>query len=162
MSGNKKKLLWLTVITAAATFTALLLVSASTGAFGPSVNVPANIPLPAPPAVAEKTAPTSLPQSNLADERLEAELVVVGPNGFEPAEITRPAGQFLLMIDNRSGLDQVQVRVESVTGRERLYDVGLSRKDFTWNTSLRLPPGEYLLTEASHPDWACRLTLTTD
>ena len=157
MSANRKKLLWPAVIAVAAIFTALLLVSASTGA--PTLP---NITPPAPDVIAENPAHVPQQQTNSAEERLEAELVVVGPNGFEPAEITRPAGQFLLIVDNRSGLEQVQVRVERVTGRERLHDVGLSKEEFTWNTLLRLPPGDYVLTEASHPDWVCRLTLTND
>ena len=162
MSANRKKLLWPAVIAASAIFTALVLVSATTGAFGPSANVPPNIPPPASDALAGKSAPASPAQINSAEERLEAELVVVGARGFEPAEITRPARPFLLLVDNRSGLEQVQVRVERVAGRERLHDVGLSRKNYSWNTLLRLPPGEYVLTEAGHPNWVCRLTLTTD
>ena len=157
MSANRKKLLWPAVIAAVAISTALLLVSASTV----STSFP-NIAPPAPAAVVEKPAPVSLQQTSSAEERLEGELVVVGPNGFEPAEITRPAGSFLLIVDNRSGLEQVRVRVERVTGRERLHDVPLSRKEYSWNTLLRLPPGDYVLTEAGHPDWVCRLTLTTN
>lgn len=155
MSANRKKLLWPAVIVVTAIFTALLLVSASTGATdSPNIS-------PTSAAVAEKPAPASPPQTSSAEERLEGELVVVGVRGFEPAEITRPAGPFLLIVDNRTGLDEVQVRVERVAGRERLYDVGLSRKDYSWNTLLRLPPGDYILTEAGHPDWVCRLTLTS-
>jgi hypothetical protein len=162
MSANRKKLLWPAVIAAAATFTTLLLVSASTGAFGLSANFPPIISLPTSDALAEKSASASPASINSADERLEGELVVVEARGFEPAEITRPAGPFLLIVDNRSGLEQVQVRVERVTGRERLYDIPLSRKDYSWNSLLRLPPGEYVLTVAGHPEWVCRLTLTAD
>ena len=153
MSGNRKKLLWAAAAAVAAIFTALLLVSANTESIGPSAAVAPNAPPPAPAAVPEKAAP---------GDRLEAELVAVGPRGFEPPAITRPAREFLLIVDNRTGLDRIQVRVERVTGRERLYDVALTKKEFTWNTLLRLPPGDYVLTEAGHPDWVCRLTLTTD
>jgi len=37
---------------------------------------------------------------------VQAELITVTPTGFEPSELTRPKGRFLLAIDNQSGLDE--------------------------------------------------------
>src|SRR6266508_4488481 len=38
--------------------------------------------------------------------RIESELITITPRGFEPKEITRPTGEFLLVINNRSGLEE--------------------------------------------------------
>jgi hypothetical protein len=53
---------------------------------------------------------------------IEAELVTVTPHGFEPQEITRPPGPFLLMLDNHSGLRQVNLHLSREAGA-RLREV---------------------------------------
>ena len=103
--------------------------------------------------------PTAL-QNETRDDGIEAEIVTVRPTGFEPAAITRPQGEFLLVINNRSGLEEVKWRLDRETGgnlREvRIRDGKLRSGDFE-----DLPPGRYVLTEANHPDWICSLTITS-
>ena len=53
------------------------------------------------------TAGGVMAQGQSPQTPLQAELITVTPAGFEPAEITRPQGRFLLAIDNRSGLDEI-------------------------------------------------------
>ncbi len=91
-------------------------------------------------------------------ERLEVEPVTVSPDGIEPAEITRPRGRFVLAVENRSGLEEVSLRLEAEAGA-RLREAGLSRRRLNWTDVLDLPPGRYLLTEANHGTWACRITV---
>src|SRR5258705_7861593 len=43
-------------------------------------------------------------------DRLDAELITLQPSGFEPSEITSPRGAFLLAVDNRSGLEEIELR----------------------------------------------------
>jgi len=90
---------------------------------------------------------------------MEAELVTVTPHGFEPREITRPQGAFLLLIDNRSGLGQVNLHLSREAGAQ-LLDVPVPREQPNWSEVIALPPGRYVLTEADHPRWLCRLTIT--
>jgi hypothetical protein len=98
-------------------------------------------------------------QSQAASPRLEAELVVLGPNGFEPVSVTRPAGQFLLAVDNRSGIGDASLRLDREAG-ERLREVRVPKATPDWNTVVDLTPGTYVLTEADHPSWSCRITIT--
>jgi hypothetical protein len=109
-------------------------------------------------AVAEATG-AAAPQ---AADKVEVERVTVRQSGCEPAEITRPAGPFLLAVNDRTGLEGVLLRLASVEGR-RQQEVRLpadtrGRRD--WRRVVNLPPGAYLLTLADHPDSACRINIT--
>jgi hypothetical protein len=92
-------------------------------------------------------------------ERVEAEIVTLRPHGFEPKEIKRPAGHFLLSVDTRSGLKEVTWQLDRVAG-SRLREVRVSRNKLDWRELVDLTPGTYKLTEASHPNWVCTITLT--
>lgn len=93
-----------------------------------------------------------------AGRAVETELIALRPTGFEPAEITRPAGEFILMVENRTG-GSVSLRFSRATG-ERLHEVRASREEPDWNELEDLAPGRYLLAEADHPEWSCRVTVT--
>jgi hypothetical protein len=94
-----------------------------------------------------------------ASDRLEAELVTIKPSGFEPAEITRPQGSVLLAIYNRSGLEEVNLRLEVESG-PRLREVRVPRKRLDFKEIVDLHPGRYRLTELNHPEWNCTITVT--
>jgi hypothetical protein len=115
-------------------------------------NASSNVSIPGPVA----SAPPA-PQIS-AGGRAEAELVKLTSKGFEPAEITRPAGKFLLGVTNRTGLPELSLRLihesrRSVDGKRLGHEMG-------WHRVLDLPAGNYVLREASHPDWVCRVTIT--
>jgi hypothetical protein len=110
------------------------------------------------PAPAISPPPAASPQK--ADgERLEAEIITLHPTGFDPAGIERPRGRFLLGLDNRSGLDDIELQFTR-EGGGRMQVLGARRKRSSWREVVNLPPGRYLLTEASHPDWECAITIT--
>jgi hypothetical protein len=90
---------------------------------------------------------------------VEAESITLLPRGFEPSQITRPEGMFLIAVDNRSGLDDVTFRLDREAGG-RLREAPVSRKKAAWRDLVDLTPGTYLLTEASHPAWHCRIVIT--
>jgi hypothetical protein len=79
--------------------------------------------------------------------------------GFEPAQIARPPGRFLLAVDNRTGLGEVEFRLEREHGA-RLREVHVNRRGRGWREPVSLPPGTYRLTEATHPEWVCLVTIT--
>ena len=85
-------------------------------------------------------------------------LLTIRPTGFDPREINRAPGAFLLAVDNRSGNDAVTLHL-SREGGVRLRDVPLTRGHLKWREKINLPPGEYSLTEENHPDWSCRITI---
>jgi hypothetical protein len=91
--------------------------------------------------------------------RVESELITLRHDGFQPKEITRPQGRFFLAIDNRSGLEEVTLRLDHETGN-RVKETKVLKEKPKWRGLLDLPPGHYLVTEADHPDWVCRLTIT--
>lgn len=98
-------------------------------------------------------------QSPRAIANIEAELVTVHPYGFEPAEIKRPMGEFLLVVNDQSGLTGSSLRLNRVTG-STVRAVSARREEPDWSDLVDLEPGVYLLTEINHPLWACRITIT--
>ena len=87
------------------------------------------------------------------------EVLTLTPNGFEPGEISRPRGPFILRVANRTGLAELDLRLSrEAGGAERPIRVRRSRPDR--NEELDLEPGRYVLSEAGRPDWACRITIT--
>ena len=108
-------------------------------------------------AASERVAP---PQAaTIASAQLATERITIHPNGFDPEEITRPAGEVMIAIDNRSGLEEVRLRLDR-EGGERLVDESVSRRKLDWRKRVNLTPGQYRLTEANHPDWQCLITIT--
>jgi len=102
---------------------------------------------------------TTAAQGNPAQVRIEVERITIRPRGFEPTEITRPAGHFILAVNNRSGLEEVALRLDRVAG-SRLREVRVPRTKLDWRSLVDLTPGRYVLTEANHPDWICHITIT--
>lgn len=93
-----------------------------------------------------------------APDRMEVERIKIGPGGFEPDEITRPAGPFLLALDNSDVLGEAALSLVSTRG-SKLKDEKLSRGNGKWRQVLNLQPGEYILTDAKRPGKACRITI---
>lgn len=93
------------------------------------------------------------------DERVEVEVITATPFGFEPAEVTRTRGRFILAVQNNSGAAELSLRLDRVQG-ERLREVRMETGRQRSHQDLTLPPGEYVLAEAGNPDRSCRITLT--
>ena len=90
---------------------------------------------------------------------IQAELITVTPTGFEPSELTRPKGRFLLAIDNQSGLDEVEFYFERETSGR--VNVPLSRRGkIAWREIVDLTPGTYILGATNDESWRCRITIT--
>ncbi len=158
MSKKKTIISWALVILAIA---AVAFVEARTRSPLPK---PTNAP-PERSAVEEKPAvkirakaPVS-PQGNSAQLRIESALITLRTFGFEPNDITRPAGRLLLIVDNRSGSPEMLLRIDRVAGA-RLREVRIPHKILDWYDILDMTPGQYVLSEANHPDWICHITIT--
>lgn len=90
---------------------------------------------------------------------IQAELITVTPTGFEPSELTRPKGRFLLAIDNQSGLDEVEFYFERENAGR--VNVLLSRRGkIAWREIVDLTPGTYILRATNDESWRCRITIT--
>jgi len=89
---------------------------------------------------------------------LETELVAVTNRGFEPTAITRSQGEFILMIENPNR-QELNFSLSRESGA-RLHEIRASQEEPNWNEIQDLPPGRYVLTEQSHPEWMCLITIT--
>lgn len=98
-------------------------------------------------------------QAGPQNKRIEAELISIRPGGFEPTQITRPKGPFLLAIENRSGLKQIEFQLD-VEGGARLVQMRRSWERSDWNQVIDPPAGRYVLTESNHPNWKCTIKIT--
>ena len=100
-----------------------------------------------------------VPSPAQTSERIPVEVVAIRRTGIEPTEIVRPKGRFMLAVYDRSGLAEVVLRLDGITG-QRVHEVRVPKERLDWKNIEDLPPGSYTLTEASHPGWACRITIT--
>lgn len=92
-------------------------------------------------------------------ESLETVLITIRPEGFEPAELARGGGQVLLVIENRSGIEELNLQLSTQAG-ERLREIHFSNSLLDWRNVENLAPGQYLITGAGHPDWRCLIAIS--
>lgn len=107
------------------------------------------------------TGQTATANQENARDRVEAESITLRPTGFDPKEITRRRGPFLLAASNRSGLEEVVLSLTRIDGNT-VKELRVSRKQRAWQEVINLSPGQYILSEASHPDWICHITITAE
>jgi hypothetical protein len=96
----------------------------------------------------------ALPQGS----SVKTERIIVRPTGFDPSSITRRTGKFLLAVDNKSGLDELTLKITNEQGEQLLY-LPLSIERSKIRQTVTLPAGEYSLHEIHHPDWICRIRI---
>jgi len=88
----------------------------------------------------------------------EIELITLRPAGFEPAEVTRPKGAFVLFVDDRSGRENSSLILQRVNGGQ-VRAIGLQRKRSEWNDVLDLTPGNYVLQDVNNSELRCQITI---
>ena len=91
--------------------------------------------------------------------QVQVEQITIGPRGFAPAEITRPAGPVGVVVVNTSGVQELRLQLSREAGG-RLREAHLPGGRREWREYVDLPPGRYVITEANHPAWLCRLNIT--
>ena len=99
-----------------------------------------------------------LSQQHQKSERVETELITLQPSGFEPNEIRRPQGAFILGVDNRAGDESIELQFMRADG-QRLNTLQTRKRKVSWREVVDLPPGQYLLSVANHPEWTCSVTI---
>jgi len=80
------------------------------------------------------------------------------PRGFDNKEVTIPAGPFFLLVENRSGLSEMALSLQH-EGGSTIKTALVQREVLDWAELFDLPPGNYVISEASHPTEICRLTV---
>lgn len=122
-------------------------------------SLPSPLSVTTPSSTAAPMKAVSASQGNSSAQRLEAETIAIRPWGFEPEEIIRPRGKFILRVDNRSGLDEVDLQITREIGGP-LHAARVPRGKLDWRELIDPPPGTYVLRETGHPAWSCRIIVT--
>ena len=92
--------------------------------------------------------PSDVPQGLLFELR---------PAGFIPTETEVSAGNYMLLLQNRSGIRELNFTLEHESqGRVAASDQ--QRRD--WTKRIQLGPGTYILSEANHPEWRAVIRVT--
>jgi hypothetical protein len=102
-------------------------------------------------------SPSSNPQYLSSQDPVEVSLIL-GPNGFDPSEITIGSGQFLLSLDNRSGVKDLVLRLSKADGTV-LRELRVPGVGGDWSEMFDLPAGSYTLAEANHTEWMCNIII---
>jgi hypothetical protein len=103
------------------------------------------------------TSPVLTPQVK-KDQKLEIETVTITSEGFEPQQLERPAGPFILSVVNRSGVDALNVRIETEQ-HGRFREKSLPQLTPYWRERIDPYPGRYIITEENHPEWTLTLII---
>ncbi|HEX8845108.1 MAG TPA: hypothetical protein VF791_10715 [Pyrinomonadaceae bacterium] len=139
----------------------VLLVTAILGLGGLVIGVRAGLNNHSP---ADAPAPAKDPevvavQSKSQATRLPSHVITLRPRGFDQAEVSWPKGRFFITIDNRTNVSEINLRLDRETGG-RVKETKLKMRKERSLGVLDLTPGVYLLTEAGHPGWVCRIRIT--
>jgi hypothetical protein len=98
-------------------------------------------------------------QTNEGSSNIQVVLLALRPEGFEPAEMQLPQGNYLFVVKNRTGLDEVNVRLVNENSQQILTaKVGSRGRDLKHR--IEVAPGTYRLSETDHPDWTCTIVVT--
>lgn len=96
--------------------------------------------------------------ASLEERGPQTVVIYATPLGFQPAELTLRPGQRRFLIRNATGLDDIEFAI----AKSREQPVRTPRRRNGENAALNHPltPGEHRITEARHPEWECRITVT--
>jgi hypothetical protein len=95
---------------------------------------------------------TALTPQGKKDQHLEIEDVTITPDGFEPQQLERTAGPFILSVTNQSGVDALNIRIDTEQ-HERFREKTVPLLTPYWRERIDPPPGKYIITEENHPEW---------
>jgi hypothetical protein len=79
--------------------------------------------------------------------------------GFEPREITRPSGKFVLGIDSRLLNEEFSFELLLENGHG-VRQLKMTKGQLRSRKLLNLPAGRYVLRVAEHPEWTCSIVLS--
>ncbi|MFY9620025.1 MAG: hypothetical protein WAM70_17750 [Pyrinomonadaceae bacterium] len=113
-------------------------------------------------AKAEQATEPTTPDSQRKHVRaaVPSHVLVLRPNGFEPAQVSWPRGRFFLTVENHTSAREIKLQLSRENGN-RVHEITRKSRKERGVGILDLPPGEYVLSEASHAKWVCRITITS-
>lgn len=105
-------------------------------------------------------------QTTTASSPVKVISITVNPDGFSPSDVEVPEGLYLLDLNNRSGLPEINVQFGNLNNR-KLKEVkpakdkqGRELKMRDFRGLFNLDNGQYTITEANHPKWSLKLKVT--
>jgi len=101
---------------------------------------------------------SSLVQTGEVGPEFKLVLLALLPQGFDSQEMQLDPGEYLFIIGNRTGLKEVNVRLER-EGKDHVAAAKVSGRRMNWKQRLKLIPGTYLVTADDNPDWTCRIVV---
>ncbi len=101
--------------------------------------------------------PSNLGQSDEVGPEFKLVLLALLPHGFETSEMQLDAGEYRFIVGNRTGLKEVNVRIDHEGQQLAAATVGGRPRDL--KQRLRLTPGNYLISADDNPDWTCRIVV---
>ena len=93
-----------------------------------------------------------------APGQAETVSLTLSARGFEPAQMARPAGRIQLVVENRSGVEGLTLRLKREPGetvQEYQVPAGAAQR----SGEVELTAGRYTLMEANQPAWLFHLTI---
>lgn len=82
--------------------------------------------------------------------------IELSSSGFTPSAVQHAAGTFAIAVENSTLSGSYTLRLKAEDGTI-LKEIEVQKGSAAWTVSLQA--GEYTLTEASHPQWQCRITV---
>lgn len=107
--------------------------------------------------------PVASAQAGDPKSAIEVEVVKLLPGGFEPSQFTRPAGKFLLVIQNATGLSLPAAQLLPSTGPaspQPLLSVAPPPGKMFEEITIDLTAGSYLFKESALPYRQCVINIT--
>ena len=104
------------------------------------------------------------PEATTTPIPITVEPLTLTEEGFFPRAFSHPKGRFILAVNNRTRLDELNLvvsRDNGSQGREKQKDAKVLHQQPDWNDEFDLNPGDYVITEASNPKWECKITITS-
>jgi len=106
----------------------------------------------------------SVPGGGVTCHRLQesedALQLIIGDGGFEPTQVTKRPGMFMLSADDRRSdkTQRLTLRLSRENG-ELLREIEVPAGAIDWAEGIDLPAGKYVLVVVGRPDWTCRIEI---
>jgi len=86
--------------------------------------------------------------------------LLLRPEGFDSKTLAIAKGSYILILLNRTGLENLALQVSRVVGNgEKPKDIIFdANKKYRIDSLIDLTPGDYVVTVQEHPEWVCRIT----
>lgn len=92
-----------------------------------------------------------------ASDYVQDELLIqLNGNGFTPGEVQHAPDTFAIAVENSNLEGEYTLKLKTADGVV-VKEMQAQKGSAAWTVTLS--PGEYTLTEPSHPQWVCRITV---